>query len=167
NAGLIVRTGRAGAGADNFDGYEVSIDVARKRLVIGRHQHDFHLLKEAACEVLPDRWISLGVRMGERTLEVSVDGKSIASVEDEHPLPAGGIGLRHWQRPARYRKLWVKKAGERVDLPFASAPGATLAISGMWGPVETGDAVLEAAIENEGPFIGTQSQRFTFARGSG
>src|SRR5205814_2116875 len=27
NAGLIVRVGRAGAGADNFDGYEVSIDV--------------------------------------------------------------------------------------------------------------------------------------------
>src|SRR5205085_8182625 len=32
NAGLIVRAARPGAGADNFDGYEISIDVARKML---------------------------------------------------------------------------------------------------------------------------------------
>src|SRR5207247_2295287 len=33
NVGLIVRVDKAGAGADNFDGYDVSIDLARKRLV--------------------------------------------------------------------------------------------------------------------------------------
>src|SRR3954452_15206056 len=38
NAGLIVAASRAGAGADNFIGYEVSIDAGRKRLIIGRHQ---------------------------------------------------------------------------------------------------------------------------------
>src|SRR5579859_599995 len=30
NGGLIVKVDKAGPGADNFDGYEVSIDIARK-----------------------------------------------------------------------------------------------------------------------------------------
>src|SRR3954470_2264090 len=46
NAGLIVRVDQAGAGADHFHGYELSIDLARKRVVVGRHRHDFRLLKE-------------------------------------------------------------------------------------------------------------------------
>jgi hypothetical protein len=46
NAGLIVAVGRAGAGADSFLGYEVSLDAGRKRLIIGRHQRDFRLLRE-------------------------------------------------------------------------------------------------------------------------
>src|SRR5206468_9077667 len=44
NAGLILAVNRAGAGADNFLGYEISIDAGRRRLIIGRHQRDFRLL---------------------------------------------------------------------------------------------------------------------------
>ncbi len=167
NAGLILRVAKAGAGADAFDGYEVAIDVARKVVVVGRHEHDFRLLKDIPCDVLPDRWISLAVKLTERVIEVIVDGKGIARIEDNRPLPAGTIGLRQWQRPARYRNLWVKGPGGRVDLPFEAASDIPAAISGMWGPIAIGDAVLEATIDKTRPFVGVQSQRITFVRGDG
>jgi len=48
NAGLVVRASRAGPGADNFDGYEVSIDAAKKMLLLGRHHHDFQAYQAGA-----------------------------------------------------------------------------------------------------------------------
>jgi Alpha-L-arabinofuranosidase 1 domain/3-keto-disaccharide hydrolase len=167
NAGLIVRVDKAGPGADNFDGYEVSIDVARKTLVLGRHQHDFRLLKEAPCEVAPGRWISLAVKLTERTIECFVDGRSVVQFEDQRPLAAGTIGLRQWQRTARYRSLWVKTGDNRTEIPLAAAKGTPVAVSGMWRPVTSGTAELVAEIETADPFIGIQSQKLLFARGSG
>jgi hypothetical protein len=158
NGGLILRVNRPGIGADAFDGYEVAVHADRKIVMLGRHQHNFALLKEAACDVGPDRWISLSVKLGEKTIEVLVDGKSVLQFEDPRPLKGGGVGLRQWQRPARYRHLWVKTGAQRTDLPFVAAPEG-LAVSGMWSPVSSGAATLDAAIERENPFIGTQSQR--------
>jgi hypothetical protein len=169
NAGLIAAVSRAAAGADNFLGYEISIDAARKRLIIGRHQRDFRLLGEAPCDVPTDRWIELSVRLTSGgVIEAFVDGKSVVKVTDTRPLPAGTIGLRQWQRPARYRNLWIKPGdGPRVELPFEPATSAAAAVSGMWSPVTTGTAVIEASIDRDRPFIGVQSQRLTFARGIG
>src|SRR5438046_3421 len=50
NAGIIVKVVHAGPGADNFDGYEISIDAARKVVNLGRHRHDWKLLAEAPCD---------------------------------------------------------------------------------------------------------------------
>ncbi len=167
NGGLILRTAKAGAGADNFDGYEVAIDTARKLLVLGRHQHDFRLMKEVPCDVAPDRWIVLSAKLTDRTIEVFIDGKRVAQVTDDRPLPAGTVGLRHWQRPARYRNLWVKTAEQRVNLPFEPVPGPASTLSAMWGYFTTGDAGLQATIVRDRPFIGSQSQRIEFVRGTG
>src|SRR6266566_2178320 len=167
NAGLIVRVDKAGAGADNFNGYEVSIDLARKRVVVGRHQQDWHLVKEGACDVAADRWIGLSVRLNEGKIEALVDGKSVASVEDPRPLSAGTIGLRQWQRSARYRNLWVKLDERREAIPFVKVSDEAVAVSGMWRPIQTGSAVLAATIEKDRPFVGVQSQRISFVRGQG
>lgn len=167
NGGLILRAGRAGAGADNFDGYEVAIDLAHQCVVVGRHQHDFHLLQNLPCDVAADRWISLEVMLGAGSLDVSIDGKNIGHVEDPHPLPAGSVGLRQWQRTARYRNLWVKTDGRRMELPFEAQGADAPAISGMWGAVSTGSAALAASIETQNPFTGAASQRLTFAGGQG
>jgi DUF1680 family protein len=169
NAGLIVAVSRTGAGADNFVGYEISLDAGRKRLTIGRHQRDFRLLREVECDVPADRWVGLSVRFTPTgTIEAFVDGKSVAKVDDPRPLPSGTIGLRQWQRPARYRSMWVKAGdGPRTDLPFEAAASPAVAVSGMWSPIVTGTAVLETSIERDRPFVGVQSQRFAFARGEG
>ncbi|HXE54153.1 MAG TPA: family 16 glycoside hydrolase [Tepidisphaeraceae bacterium] len=167
NAGLVVRLSRPAPGADDFDGYEVSIDVARNLLIVGRHQHNFRLLKEATCDVAADRWISLCVKVTQQTIEALVDGKSVVRVEDPHPLPPGTIALRQWQRPAVYRNLWVETGEGRTKLPFEAAGTTPPAVSGMWRPVQTGTARLEASIEKDHPFVGAQSQRMTFVGGQG
>ncbi len=51
NAGLILRVARPGIGADEFDGYEIALDAGRQVVGLGRHQHDYTLLKEAACDI--------------------------------------------------------------------------------------------------------------------
>ncbi len=72
----------------------MAIDAARKSLVLGRHQHDFKLLKDVPCDVAPDRWISLAVKLAGRTIEVTIDGKSVEQVrrrpafESRHDRPA-------------------------------------------------------------------------------
>jgi DUF1680 family protein len=167
NAGLVLRVNRATAGADNFDGYEISVDAARKRLVLGRHQHDFRLLKEAPVDVAPDRWIPLAVKLGERSIDISVDGKPVLQFEDNRPLKAGTLGLRQWQRTARYRNLWVKTGEKRQDLSFEPTAATAVAVSGVWRPITRGNATLEASIDRDRPFVGAQSQRLAFASGAG
>jgi len=49
NAGLIVRLAQPGMGADNFDGYEVSLDPASQVLRLGRHRHNWELIRDTPC----------------------------------------------------------------------------------------------------------------------
>ncbi|OWK36562.1 family 16 glycoside hydrolase [Fimbriiglobus ruber] len=167
NAGLIVRAGRSGVGADHFDGYEVSLDAGRKIVSLGRHQQNYALLKDTPYNVPVDKWVTLAVKMTGGVIEISVDGERVVRFEDPRPLAAGAVGLRQWHRSARYRNLWAKVGGKRTDLPFEAVPGAAPAVSGMWRPVVTGIATLAAAIERDRPFVGTQSQRLTLVGGAG
>jgi hypothetical protein len=162
NAGLIVRVNDARVGADAFDGYEIAIHADRKLVMLGRHQHNFTLLKEAPCDVGSDRWIKLAAKLGERSIEVSIDGKPVLEFEDDHPLKAGSVGLRQWRRLARYRNLWVKTGDQRTELPFESNANVP-AVSGMWTPIATSSAKLDASIEREQRFIGAQSQRIAMS----
>jgi hypothetical protein len=168
NAGLIVKVGKTGPGADNFDGYEVSLDPQASVLRLGRHRHNWEHIKDTPCDVPAGRWIALAVKMTQRGLEVSVGGKSVVTYEDrEHPLPAGRVGLRQWQREARYRDLWVKTGGQTTKLPFERDPESAGEVSGMWAPLRRGTARPAFALEGERPFVGKQSQKLTFATGEG
>ena len=166
NGGLIVKTANATAGIDAFDGYEVSIDVARKVATLSRHHHDWKLLKEAPCDVSPGRWITLSTKMTAQTFEISVDGNRVIQFEDfDTPVRSGTVALRDWQRPVRYRHLWVNPGHAKVDLPFE--PGKGRELSGMWSGAPRGTAALQAELITDQPFTGTQSQRLTFASGDG
>ena len=168
NAGLIVQVDKAGAGADNFDGYEVSIDVMRKLVTLSRHHHNWKPLKEVPCDLTADRWIALSAKITGRIIAVNVNGKTLIQFEDtEPPLRAGGIGLRDWQRGARYRHLWRDPGTGRVDLPFEASAGEPSLLSGMWRPVRRGTAQLKLSLETNHPFVGMQSQRIEFTGGEG
>jgi hypothetical protein len=168
NAGLIVKVARAGQGADNFDGYEISLDPAAGILRLGRHRHNWEHIKDTPCAVPIREWIRLAVRLTERSLEVLVNEKSIVTYEDRmHPLQTGSIGLRQWQRTAHYRKLWVKTGDRTEALPFLRNPDDPGAVSGMWRAVRRGSAVEQCVLETSRPFIGGQSQRLTFVAGEG
>src|SRR5262249_34220320 len=84
----------------------------------------------------------------------------------EHPLGAGRVGLRVWQRPARFRNLWIK-TGETVrQVPFVPED-RDAAVSGMWRPLTRGSARGAVGGSAHEPFVGPQCQRLTFQGGEG
>ncbi len=168
NAGLIVKTNKPGPGADNFDGYEVSLNPSAKVLTLGRHRHNWEPIKDVPCKVPTGEWIRLVVKMTEQSLDIEVNGKSIFTYEDrEHPLKSGGFGLRQWQRPARYRNLTVQTNDKAESILFQANPDDAGPVSGMWRPVRSGTATAKYALETAHPFIGQQSQRLSFIKGDG
>ncbi len=119
NAGLIVRVGEPAEGADAFTGYEIALDASRQMLRLGRHRQNFELLQDVPCDVPLDCWIPLVVSLTTNTLDVRVGDKSVLTYTDrEHPLPAGRVGLRPWQRPAGFRNLWIAAGSQRQALAF-------------------------------------------------
>jgi hypothetical protein len=167
NAGLVMRLAKAGEGADNFDGYEVSLDPAANLVRLGRHHHDWHALVDTPCEVPVGQWILLGARLEGSRIEISVDGKVVARFDDGgQVLGPGTVGLRQWTRAARYRRLSVTSGGRITALPFETAD-ATAAVSAWWRPLVAGTAAGGFALVTEQPFAGPQCQRVTFERGEG
>lgn len=168
NAGLIVRLARPGVGADNFDGYEVSLDPQAQVLRLGRHQRDWQLFKDTPCQVPMDKWISLAVELKGHTIMVSVDGRQIIEHEDrQQPLETGTVALRPWQRAARFRNLWVETVGARHKLAFEPAANDRGQVSGMWRSLERGTARGRFELTTDRSFVGAQSQQISFTTGEG
>jgi alpha-L-arabinofuranosidase len=164
-AGLIVKVGDPGVGADRFLGYEVSLDPSRQLLGLGRHRNNWEHIRDVPCAVPVDRWINLVVRMTDTGLEVRVDDRPVLEYEDrEHPLSAGSVGLRTWQREASFRKLAIR--GEELSFRAVDPHGAG-GVSGMWRAVKRGSATGRLAPETERPFVGSRGQRITFESGEG
>jgi hypothetical protein len=168
NAGLILKVNEAASGADKFTGYEVSLDTSG-RLILGRHRQNWEPLTNAPCPVPVDRWISLVVRLQDRSLEILVDGKSVLEHDDnDHPLSAGKAGLRTWQRDARYRHFYVAENGQRQNLTFDPAfPQTSGEVSGQWQGFRRGTVQAAFALDTQNPLTGHQSQRLSFTSGQG
>ena len=167
NGGLVVRINDPGVGADRFIGYEVALNAADQKLLLGRHRNDFEPIEQVPCDVAIGRWIPLEVRMKGSLFEILVDGRSVLRKDDgERSLPAGGIALRAWHREAKFRNLWVQNGEKREMLPFKTAGDASR-ISGMWRAVHKGSAQGQCSFVTERPFTGTQSQRLEFRSGTG
>ncbi|HUU93693.1 MAG TPA: family 16 glycoside hydrolase, partial [Phycisphaerae bacterium] len=155
NAGLIVRVSEAGVGADKFIGYEIALDPRAGHLRIGRHRHDFSLIRDTETPVPLKKWIPLVVRVEGDRIEVDVDGKKVASVTDTRgALPKGAVGLRPWQRPAGFRNLWFAANGKkrsielRQDLIAGAGPSSGKPSALKFEPRRT--ALLDLVCRAEG-----------------
>jgi len=138
NAGFILKTSRCGTGADRFTGYEVALNPAG-HLVLGRHRQNFEPIRNVPCEVPLGCWIQLSVILGQDTLEVLVNGKRVVQYQDrEHPLSRGQVGLRAWQRPARFRNLWISTRGRKTLVPFDNIAAAAAALPGSQAEADEG-----------------------------
>jgi hypothetical protein len=168
NAGLIVKVNQPGKGHDDFNGYEVSLEPAGT-LVLGRHRQNWEPIRRVPCAVPINEWIALKVRMSARSLKVFVNGKSITQYEDtEHPLATGTVGLRTWQREARFRNLTIESNGRRgIPFELASTNRWENGVSGMWRPIRLGAATGEFALEMSNPFSDRQRQRIALTGGTG
>jgi alpha-L-arabinofuranosidase len=169
NAGLVVKVSEPGTGADKFAGYEVALD-ATGRLVLGRHRQSWEPIRSVPHEIPLNRWIALVVRLTENSLEVVLDGQSVITYQDqEHPLNSGRVGLRTWQREARFRNFYVKTNGGLKKLPFelADEDGSNAGVSGQWRAFRRGSATGEFSLATQDVYTGRQSQRLAFKGGEG
>lgn len=168
NSGLILKLNHPRAGADNFIGYEISLQPDG-RLVLGRHRDNWEPIRSVPCKAPINQWVTLSVKLDDDAIEAFVDGVPVLQYKDaEHPLPPGGVALRAWQRAARFRNLRVITGGQSRTLAFdqedARFDGA---VSGMWSPICTGTAEGAFSLSVDHPFAGTQSQQIIFKQGSG
>lgn len=168
NAGLIIRVGEAGTGMDNFDGYEVSLNAASQIVLLGRHRHNWEHIRDTPCSIPIGEWVSLSVKLTGRVIEIFINGKSVVRFEDsEKALLSGTVGIRQFQRTARYRKLWVKTDGVTHVLDFVSPPEISPDLSGMWRSIRTGNAKGRFEFDPFQPFVGHHSQWVEFESGEG
>jgi hypothetical protein len=166
NAGLIVKLSDPGVGADHFNGYEVALDAAAGHLRLARHRQNYEPIRDVPYTVPVNRWISLVVRMTETTLEIVVDGTTLLLYEDdEHPLTAGGVAFRPWQREARFRNFWLASGDERTAVAFEPADDRAQ-VCQPWTLVRRGSAEGQFGIV-AGPTSKHHGQQITFVRGDG
>ena len=169
NAGLIVHVTQAGSGRDEFNGYEISLEPSG-HLVLGRHRQNWEALRRVNCPVPLNTWITLAVQTTGKSLAVQVNHQLVLEYEDAaEALPPGTVGLRAWQRAARFRNLSVSLGGVTHPLTLEPAAGQedVTGVSGMWRGFRRGAVTGAYGIETNEPFLGRQSQRITLAGGSG
>ena len=96
NAGFILKVNQPGVGADRFTGYEFHSTLAG---CFGPASPEFGAASQCPLHRADEQMDQSSVRFTATTLEASVNGRSLLKYEDkDHPLPAGEIGLRTWQR---------------------------------------------------------------------
>jgi len=168
-AGLIVAVSDSGPGADNFNGYEISLDPEKQQIIFGRHQHDWRPLQRVDCPVKVSAWIPLQVKVNQGRIQISVNGIQYIDYTDKNPLPSGLIGFRTWGREAKYRNFRITKEDASRHIPFGYAATSSEAgqVSAMWTGFRKGNADGEFAIEQNNTFNGRQSQRMTMTSGGG
>ncbi|GAA4322634.1 DUF1080 domain-containing protein [Mucilaginibacter gynuensis] len=167
NAGLLLNVDKAGMGADNFYGYEVSIDARRQMLVLGKHLNNWIPVKEEKININGSDWTTLKVAVNGNKLSVYLnDAKEPALVytDEKQPFPAGKIALRTFDAEVEYRSLMVTQGSKTEKLSFEAAP--VPAVSSAWDGFNTTQSG-SFSIDTEHAFNGSQSQVIVHEGGSG
>lgn len=168
NAGLLVRVQNPGVGADNFDGYEISLSVSGQQLILGKHRHDWHPLKTVAASVSPGQWHHLRVDLAGPRLRIFLDrGASplIDFTDPDAPLLSGRVALRTWNADVSFQNMRIQTGGAVIENQF-HATGA-YSVSGMWDAIRTGNVVAGFLHDNKNPFNGSYCQRIQHGPGTG
>lgn len=162
NAGLLVRVGNAGVGADNFDGYEISLSASGQQLIFGKHRHDWHPLKAVAASVAPGQWHHLRVVLEGSHVRIFLDGGAdplIDFTDTDTPFLSGKIALRTWNVDAAFQNVRIQTGPTTIENQFHVTGGE--AISGMWDVVRDVNAIADFALDNGLPYNGRQCQKFS------
>lgn len=169
NASLLVRVSDPHTGADNWNGYEISISQKDKAVAIHRHHHDWHLLKSAPATIRSGHWFRLTVKMHGPTISVYLGDAQTPSIEytdKVDPLLTGRIGLRTWGCDASFQSITVNgNKGSVGQLPFLFVLNQRSSISGMWDALQTAEIGSRNYLwDSENPYNSGHSQRIEFVK---
>jgi alpha-L-arabinofuranosidase len=107
-AGLIVRVSNPSLGADNFNGYEVSLDARKGTMSLSKHRYNWQLLQEVSVDFVPGEWNRLRVESTGNRFLLFLNGETNPAIDytdNESPLPAGAIGIRTYNSDVAFRNL--------------------------------------------------------------
>ncbi len=114
-AGFILRVSEPAIGADNWIGYEVSLNTANKTVFIGTHNHNWKLQASAPAKIERNRWHHLEVRLEGQRMRVFVDGGGKPLLDFEQPivLQPGLIGIRNYGPAVQFKNI-TARVGDKV-----------------------------------------------------
>lgn len=114
-AGFILRVNDPAVGADNWIGYEVSVNLGSQGVFIGTHNHSWTLQASAPAKIEPVRWHRLEARLDGQRMRVFLDGAEKPLLDFEQPvaLQPGLVGIRTWGPAVEYRNI-TARSGDRV-----------------------------------------------------
>ncbi|MFV0419796.1 MAG: family 16 glycoside hydrolase [Dysgonomonas sp.] len=166
NAGFITHVSRSGNGADNFYGYEISLAADGRKVVLGKHKHNFEHIRDISVDCDPIAWNRLKIAMDKGRIEIFLNGKSIYVHNDnDDAIQSGKIGLRTWNSDVKFRNLKIKTNNIEEKLAFKTTP--QLNISSLWDGIQTGDAKAIFTHDNEEAYNGDYSQIIELISGDG
>jgi alpha-L-arabinofuranosidase len=172
NAGLILRVREPRVGADNWVGYEISISAKGRHISLGRHRHNYQLLKNAPADISSGRWHRLKVELEGPTLRILLDDAkepAIVYTDSSAPIPSGRVGVRTWGSDAEFRNLVIERSEGKVAEPFEHERTNDVlhGLSGMWDSYVTGEATPRLSWDSDRPFNSTHSQTIERVSGEG
>ncbi len=105
-AGLILDVSGAGDGADNFNGYEISLNASNHTLVVGKHQNNWQPAANNKVDFDAKAWNTLRVEQDGTTITIYLNGKQVYTYQDaSSSLLKGLVGLRSFSGSASFRHL--------------------------------------------------------------
>lgn len=112
--GLILRVSDPKIGADNWFGYEVSLNAGDGSVLFGEHRNNWMPRRTAPYAVKPGEWHHLRVELELTRLRIFVDRAAEPQIDIDlpEPLNGAGIGLRTWGSEIQFRNLRVRDGGE-------------------------------------------------------
>lgn len=167
-AGLIASVNNAQAGADDFDGYEVSLAPGRQAVVLGKHRHNWQALKEVKATFDRAAWNHLKVTVNGAHITIYLNNEAapvIDYTDESNPLPAGKIGLRTYNANVQFKNVVISQGGNTLKNEFTGIEPAP--ISGMWDAITTASAKAKFTIDTTGAYNGQQAQVIEYLGGAG
>jgi hypothetical protein len=125
-AGLIMNVTDPKVGADNWNGYEVSLYLHEQKLVFGSHQGNWQMLASVPAPVTRGKWHQLRAHVAGERVKVYLDGRDEPYIDFivEKPLASGLAGLRTWGATVEYRNIKVDSGGRTSTFIQGGAPPA-------------------------------------------
>ncbi|RYG67461.1 DUF1080 domain-containing protein, partial [bacterium] len=171
NAGLLVRLSNAGVGADAFDGYEVSLDPNGKRLILGKHRHDWQPLQNVAVNFEPRDWTRLKVELEGARIRIYVGESTVPAIDftdSSNPLLLGTFALRTWNSDVAFRQIQSAKSGEILRaVETGVAEVSPLSVSRQWDAVTSGNATVSLSRVEGNAYNGDWAQKIERGAGAG
>jgi alpha-L-arabinofuranosidase len=172
NAGLILRVSDPHTGPDPWIGYEISLSAHNRTLILGRHRHNWELLKGVPATVSAGVWHRLRVEMKGTTLRIYLDesvNPLIEYTDEKDFLAPGFIGVRTWNSQVAFRHLTItvgtKTISEGLDGSEQNRNG--LVLSRNWDPIVTGSAKPGFVWDSSSAYNSLHSQQILHRGGVG